>query len=211
MSISVKFWATNTSLTEETMTEIRFSGFGGQGIIRCGLIAGKALSLFDNKHATMTQSFGPEARGSACSSQLVVSDDRVLYPYISAPEILVSMSQEAYEKYEPELRDDGILLIDKDLVKLKPARGKIKTFSIPSTRFAEELGNRIIANLVMLGFFTAITRIVSPEAMKKALPGLVPERFLELNKKAFDKGYEYGKKIMAEKKKPKTTKQKVKK
>jgi 2-oxoglutarate ferredoxin oxidoreductase subunit gamma len=185
------------------MTEIRFSGFGGQGIIRCGLIAGKALSLFDNKQATMTQSFGPEARGSACSSQLVVSDDRVLYPYISAPEILISMSQEAYDKYEPELREDGLLLIDKDLVKAKPPRGKIKSYSIASTRFAEELGNRIIANLVMLGFFTAITRIVSPEAMKKALPGLVPGRFLELNKKAFDKGYEYGKKILAEEKKPK--------
>ena len=185
------------------MSEIRFSGFGGQGIIRCGLIAGKALSLFDNKQATMTQSFGPEARGSACSSQLVVSDDRVLYPYISSPEILVSMSQEAYDKYEPELREDGVLLIDKDLVKAKPPRGKIKSYSVPSTRFAEELGNRIIANLVMLGFFTAITRIVSPEAMKKALPGLVPGRFLELNKKAFDKGYEYGKKIMAEEKKPK--------
>jgi 2-oxoglutarate ferredoxin oxidoreductase subunit gamma len=193
------------------MAEIRFSGFGGQGIIRCGLIAGKALSLFDNKHATMTQSFGPEARGSACSSQLVVSDDRVLYPYISSPEILVSMSQEAYEKYEPELREDGLLLIDKDLVRAKPPRGKIKTYSIPSTRFAEELGNRIIANLVMLGFFTAITSIVSPEAMKKALPGLVPGRFLELNKKAFDKGYEYGKEIIAKEKKPKTTKQKEKK
>jgi 2-oxoglutarate ferredoxin oxidoreductase subunit gamma len=188
---------------ELAMTEIRFSGFGGQGIIRCGLIAGKALSLFDNKQATMTQSFGPEARGSACSSQLVVSDNRVLYPYISAPEILVSMSQEAYDKYEPELLEDGVLLIDKDLVKAKPPRGKIKSYSVPSTRFAEELGNRIIANLVMLGFFTAITRIVSPEAMKKALPGLVPGRFLELNKKAFDKGYEYGKKIMAEDKKPK--------
>ena len=193
------------------MTEIRFSGFGGQGIIRCGLIAGKALSLFDNKQATMTQSFGPEARGSACSSQLVVSDDRVLYPYISAPEILVSMSQEAYDKYEPELREDGLLLIDRDLVKATPSRGKIKSYSVPSTRFAEELGNRITANLVMLGFFTAITRIVSPEAMKKALPGLVPGRFLELNKKAFDKGYEYGKKIRTEEKKPKTTKQKVKK
>ncbi len=185
------------------MSEIRFSGFGGQGIIRCGLIAGKALSLFDNKQATMTQSFGPEARGSACSSQLVVSDDRVLYPYISTPEILVSMSQEAYDIYEPELRDNGILLLDKDLVKPKPPREKIKAYSIPSTRFAEELGNRIIANLVMLGFFTAITRIVSPEAMKKALPGLVPGRFLELNKKAFDKGYEYGKKILTEETKPK--------
>ncbi len=182
------------------MTEIRFSGFGGQGIIRCGLITGKALSLYDNKNATMTQSFGPEARGSACSSQLVVSEDRVLYPYITRPEILVSMSQEAYDKYEPELRDDGLLIIDKDLVKTKLLRGKIKLYAIPSTRFAEELGNRIIANLVMLGFFTAVTKLVSPEAMKKALPGLVPDRFLQLNLKAFDKGYEYGQKVLAEEK-----------
>ena len=185
------------------MSEIRFSGFGGQGIIRCGLITGKALALFDNKHATMTQSFGPEARGSACSSQLVVSEDRVLYPYITAPEILVSMSQEAYDKYEPELREDGLLIIDKDLVKTKPSRGKIKTYAIPSTRFAEELGNRIIANLVMLGFFSAVTGIVSAEAMKQALPGLVPSRFLDLNKRAFDKGFEYGKEVLAEEKKSK--------
>ncbi len=174
------------------MAEIRFSGFGGQGIIRCGLITGKALSLFDNKHATMTQSFGPEARGSACSSQLVVSADRVLYPYITKPEILVSMSQEAYDKYEPDLREDGVLIIDTDLVKPRQVRGNIKLFAIPSTRFAEELGNRIIANLVMLGFFTAVTKIVSPEAMKKALPGLVPGRFLDLNIKAFDRGFDYG-------------------
>ena len=191
---------------ELTMAEIRFSGFGGQGIIRLGLISGKALSLYDNKHATMTQSFGPEARGSACSSQLIVSEDRVLYPYITFPEILVSMSQESYEKYEPELKEDGLLIIDKDLVKTKPSRGKIKTYAIPSTRIAEELGNRIIANLVMLGFFTVITQIASPEAMKKALPGLVPGRFLDLNIKAFDKGYEYGKKIIEKEKKSKSKK-----
>ena len=174
------------------MNEIRFSGYGGQGIIRCGLIAGKAISLFDNKYATMTQSFGPEARGSACSSQVVVSEERVLYPYITRPEILVAMSQDAYEKYEPELREDGIMIYDTDLVKLKPARAKIKVYGIPSTRFAEEMGNRIFANLVMLGFFTAITKVVTPEAMKKALPGLVPKRFLELNVRAFEKGYSYG-------------------
>ena len=196
---------------ERTMTEIRFSGFGGQGIIRCGLITGKALALYDKKHATMTQSFGPEARGSACSSQLVVSDDRVLYPYISIPEILISMSQEAYEKYEPELKDDGILIIDKDLVKMKPARAKIKTYAIPSTRFAEELGNRIIANLVMLGFFSAITGVVSSEAMKKALPGLVPGRFLDLNIKAFDKGFDHGKEVLTKEKKSKTPTKKGKK
>lgn len=178
------------------MAEIRFSGFGGQGIIRCGLITGKALALFDNKYATMTQSFGPEARGSACSSQLVVSKDRVLYPYITIPEILVSMSQEAYDKYEPDLLENGILIIDTDLVKPRPIRRKIKMYAIPSTRFAEELGNRIIANLVMLGFFTAVTKIVSPEAMKKALPGMVPGRFLVLNTLAFDKGYDYGQEVL---------------
>lgn len=172
--------------------EIRFSGYGGQGIIRLGLISGKAISLFDNLHATMTQSFGPEARGSACSSQLVVSDKRVLYPYLTASQILVSMSQEAYDKYEPELKDDGILIIDEDLVKAHPPRASIKMYSISSTRVAEDLGNRIAANLVMLGFFTAVTKVASQDAMKKALPGLVPDRFLELNRKAFDKGYEYG-------------------
>lgn len=185
------------------MTDIRFSGLGGQGIVRCGLITGKALALFDKKHATMTQSFGPEARGSACSSQLVVSPDRVLYPYIVAPQILVSMSQDAFEKYEPELTDNGMQIIDTDLVKVSRHRGKIKTYSIPATRFAEELGNRIIANLVMLGFFTAITGIVSPEAMKKALPGLVPGRFLDLNIRAFDKGYDYGKEAIKKDKKGK--------
>jgi 2-oxoglutarate ferredoxin oxidoreductase subunit gamma len=201
-----------------TTTEIRFSGFGGQGIVRCALITGKALALFDNKHATMNQSFGPEARGSACSSQVVVSTERVLYPYITHPEILVSMSQEAYDKYEPELRNNGTLIIDTDLVKPKPIRDKITMFSVPSTRMAEELGNRIFANLVMLGFFTAITESVTPEAMKKALPGLVPGRFLDLNIKAFDNGYKYGletlkktKKTTAKKTTKPTTKPKTKK
>ncbi len=178
------------------MNEIRFSGFGGQGIIRQGLILGKALSLYDNKFATMTQSFGPEARGSACSSQVVVSDERVLYPYVTKPEILVAMSQEAYEKYEPELREGGTLIIDSDLVRLKPSKRKIKIYSIPSTRFAEEIGNRIYANLVMLGFFAAVTKIVSPEAIKKALPGLVPSRYLDMNIKAFDRGFNYGLEVL---------------
>ncbi|MDH4271720.1 MAG: 2-oxoacid:acceptor oxidoreductase family protein, partial [Candidatus Aminicenantes bacterium] len=89
-------------------------------------------------------------------------------------------------------RADGILIYDTDLVRLKPARDEIRYFGVPSTRFAEEMGNRIFANLVMLGFFTAITKVVTPEAMKKALPGLVPKRFLELNIRAFEKGYDYG-------------------
>jgi 2-oxoglutarate ferredoxin oxidoreductase subunit gamma len=186
------------------MNEIRFSGFGGQGIIRQGLILGKALSLYDNKFATMTQSFGPEARGSACSSQLVVSEERVLYPYVTKPEVLVAMSQEAYEKYEPELREGGTLIIDSDLVRLRSSKRNIKIYCIPSTRFAEEIGNRIYANLVMLGFFAAVTKIVTPEAIKKALPGLVPSRYLETNIKAFDRGYNYGLEVLEKETQPST-------
>ncbi|UCG92770.1 MAG: 2-oxoacid:acceptor oxidoreductase family protein [candidate division WOR-3 bacterium] len=178
------------------MSEIRFAGYGGQGIIRSGIIAGKAASIYDNKHATMSQSFGPEARGGACSSQLVVSDSKVLYPYITVADILVAMSQEGYDKFEPELSENGMLLMDEDLVKPKPPRGTMKVYPIPATRFAEQLGNKIVANVVMLGFFTAVADVVTYDAMKKAIPSSVPEKAVDLNLKAFDRGYEYGKELL---------------
>ncbi|KAA5599934.1 2-oxoacid:acceptor oxidoreductase family protein [Blastochloris sulfoviridis] len=174
------------------MWEIKFSGFGGQGIVRCALITGAAVALHDDKFATMTQSFGPEARGGACQSQLIISDSRVLYPYCTTPGVLIALSQEAYDTYEPGLAVGGILIIEADLVKPKGDSERVELYSIPATRFAEELGNRLFANLVVLGFFTAITGAVSPEAMKKALPGLVPDRFLSANIKALDKGYQHG-------------------
>ncbi|MDP7423343.1 MAG: 2-oxoacid:acceptor oxidoreductase family protein [bacterium] len=178
------------------MFEIRFAGFGGQGIIRSGIIVGRAASIYDHKNSTMNQSFGPEARGGACSSQLLVSDTKILYPYILKSDILVGMSQAAYEKFEPELKETGMLLYDSDLVKLKEKRGQIKICPIPATRFAEELGARIAGNVVMLGFFTALTDVVSVEAMKKAVPESVPGRFIELNLNAFNKGYEHGIKLI---------------
>ena len=178
-------------------TEIRFSGFGGQGIIRCALITGKALSLYDDKFATMTQSFGPEARGSACAAQLVVSDERVLYPYITQPGILMALSQEAYDLYYPELPKGGALIVEEDLVKLKSDHADLALWRVPATRFAEELGNRLFTNLVALGFLTAVTKVVSADAMKKALPGLVPDRFLKINIKAFEKGFNHGVEAMS--------------
>ncbi|UCD06602.1 MAG: 2-oxoacid:acceptor oxidoreductase family protein [candidate division WOR-3 bacterium] len=181
------------------MAEIRFAGYGGQGIIRSGIIAGKAASIFDSKYATMSQSFGPEARGGACSSQLVISESKVLYPYITNSDVLVAMSQAGYDKFESEMGEEAMLLYDEDLVKPKPPRGKILAHAIPATRFAEELGIKIVANVVMLGFFTAITNLVTYDSMKKALPGLVPEKALPLNLKAFERGYEYGKEILAKK------------
>ncbi len=182
------------------MTEIRITGFGGQGIIRCGLIIGKAASLFDGKNATLTQSFGPEARGSACSAQLLISDDNVLYPYVTIPDILVVMSQEGYTKHKDNLKGDGIMITDEDLVKFDKLKDGVTHYAIPATRIAEEMKNKMVANIVMFGFFTAVTNIITAEGAKKALPGSVPERLLDLNVKAFEKGYEYGRSIMNQRK-----------
>lgn len=176
--------------------DVKFCGFGGQGIIKSGMIIGKAASLFDNKHATLTQSFGPEARGSACSAALVIQETPVLYPYIAAPEVLVCLSQEAYEKFGPELAPGGTMLIDTDLVELDDRAKGINLFAVPATKIAEELGDRIFTNVVMVGFFTAVTQVVPAEAVKQALPGLIPERFLEKNIEAFDRGHKYGRELL---------------
>ncbi|MFO7638285.1 MAG: 2-oxoacid:acceptor oxidoreductase family protein [bacterium] len=179
------------------MAEVKFSGFGGQGIIRMGLITGKAAALFDDKFATLTQSFGPEARGGACSAQLLVASEPILYPYVTVPDILVSMSQEAYDKFEPELKEDGWLLIDEDLVRPHVPRGRIHQLAVPATRIAETMGNRMFANMVMLGFMAATTGILSLEAYEQALPGSVPERSVPKNIEAMRKGWEAGKRLTA--------------
>jgi 2-oxoglutarate ferredoxin oxidoreductase subunit gamma len=176
--------------------EIKIGGFGGQGVILSGYILGRAASIFDDKHATMIQAFGPEARGSATSAQLIISDKPITYPYIVAPDVMVLMSQEAYSKFSPELAPGGTLLTEEDLVVTHNLRGDVKHFSIPATRFAEELGKRLVLNIVMLGFATAVTKLVGREAARQAVKVSVPKGTEELNFAAFEKGYEYGLKIV---------------
>jgi 2-oxoglutarate ferredoxin oxidoreductase subunit gamma len=171
-------------------TEIRITGFGGQGVVLSGHIIGRACAVNAGQHATMIQSFGPEARGSACSTTLAVSDTEVLYPYIHRPDIFVVMSAEGYDKYRDELADKGTLIYEKDLVKAKLKKGQ-PSFGVPSTRIAETLGRAIVQNIVMLGFFSAVTQIVPKEAMRDAVKASVPPGTEELNLKAFDAGYAY--------------------
>jgi len=177
------------------LTEIRIAGFGGQGVILSAIVLGKAASIFQGAFATMTQNFGPEARGGACSAQLVLSDSPVLYPYVTQPDILVVTSQEAYARFIPGLKDGGILIVEEDLVRVDPslsANKEIQVYSIPATRIAEVLGKRMVQNSVMVGFFTAVTNLLDPDAVGKAVADSVPESFRELNLKAFEKGLEYG-------------------
>jgi len=177
--------------------EIRLSGFGGQGIIRMGMILGRAAALHAGKEATLTQSFGPEARGGACSAQLVISDHKILYPYVTRPDLLVTMSQEAHERFEPELADNGLLFTDADLVRPHAPRAAVRCYSVPATRIAEGLGNRLYANMVMLGFVVGVSACVPREAVLAALPGAVPERLLAQNLAAFDRGFALGREQLA--------------
>ena len=171
-------------------TEIRITGFGGQGVVLSGHIIGHACAVNADKHATMIQSFGPEARGSACSTTVAISDTEVLYPYIQRPDIFVVMSGEGYEKFGDELKEEGMLIYEKDLVQPTLKEGQ-PSFGVPSTRIAESLGRSIVQNIVMLGFFAAATKIVDQEAMREAVKESVPRGTEELNLRAFDSGWDY--------------------
>ncbi len=174
------------------LTEIRISGFGGQGVILSAIVVGKAAAIFEGGYATMTQSFGPEARGGACSAQVILSDEPILYPYVTQPDVLVTLSQEAYTKFTPDLKENGILIVEKDLVRLSAIKPGVRVYSVPATRLAEELGKRMVQNSVMVGFFAAVSNLLTPDSLRKAVADSVPAAFQELNLKAFDKGYEYG-------------------
>jgi 2-oxoglutarate ferredoxin oxidoreductase subunit gamma len=175
------------------LTEIRIAGFGGQGVILSAIIIGKAASIFEGGHATMTQSFGPESRGGACSAQVVLSDNPVLYPYVTRPDVLVAMSQEAYTRFVPELKEGGLLLVEQDLVHLEGLPAGVRVYGVPATRLAEELGRRMVLNVVMVGFFASVTGLVDDKALQRAVEESVPPAFRDLNLKAFQKGFEYGK------------------
>src|SRR5450755_2509055 len=174
------------------VTEIRLSGFGGQGVILSAIVIGKAGCIYENGYSTMTQAFGPEARGGACSAQVILSNEPILYPYVTQPDVLVTMSQEAYTLFAPQLKEDGILIIEQDLVRVENLPPGVRVYGVPATRLAEELGKRMVLNIVMVGFFAAVTNVLEPEAVRQAVGDSVPPAFRELNLKAFDKGFEYG-------------------
>jgi 2-oxoglutarate ferredoxin oxidoreductase subunit gamma len=169
-------------------TEIRISGFGGQGVILAGYILGKALALHESLHAVMTQSYGPEARGGSSSANVVVADELIDYPFVQHPDILVALSQEAYSRYRPTVGAGSIVIVDEDLV--TPSADD-QPLQIPATRLAEELGRRIVANVVMLGFFTATTGLVSRSSMEEAIRTSVKAKTIPLNMQAFAAGFDH--------------------
>lgn len=170
--------------------ELRFSGAGGQGLILAGIIMAEAAAIYDGKQALQSQSYGPEARGGASKSEVIISDEPIDYPKATAVDALLALTQEACDKYSGDLKENGILLLDSDLVKKLP-KGKYRVVKFPIINTAKnEVGRTIVANIVALGAMVALTGIVSKESAEKAVLARVPEAFTDLNRKAFLAGYD---------------------
>ncbi|MBZ5581982.1 MAG: 2-oxoacid:acceptor oxidoreductase family protein [Acidobacteriia bacterium] len=183
-------------MLQRVLTEIRIAGFGGQGVILAAAVIGKAAAIFQGGYATMTQSFGPEARGGSSSAQVILSTEPILYPYVTQPDILVVMSQEAYTRFAPQLKPGGVLIMEQDLVRVDKIPNGVRAFGVPATRLAEQLGRKVVLNIVMTGFFTAVTNLLDADAVRQAVDDSVPPAMKKLNLQAFDKGLEYGSMLM---------------
>lgn len=171
-------------------SEIRLAGFGGQGIILAGYVLGRAAALYGGKEAVFTQSYGPEARGGACAAEIVIDDERIDYPLVTRPDFVVCMSQEAFSKYGAGIAEGAQLIVDTDLVERGTSRQYLR--HIPATRMAEDLGNRMAANMVMLGFFAGATGVISRGALEESVKNTVRPKTVELNLKAVAAGFEQG-------------------
>src|ERR1019366_8882188 len=179
-------------LMQRMLTEIRIAGFGGQGVILAAAVIGKAAAIFEGGYATMTQAFGPEARGGSSSAQVILSTEPILSPYVAHPDILVVMSQEAYRRFSPQLKPGGILITEQELVTIDKMPSGIRVYGVPATRLAEELGRKVVLNIVMVGFFGAVTNLLDPDALRKAVADSVPPAMQKLNLQAFKKGFKSG-------------------
>lgn len=167
--------------------EIRLAGSGGQGLILAGLILAEAVAIYDGKNAIQTQSYGPEARGGASKSEVIVSDGEIDYPKVMAADALLALSQEACDQYFYDLKPEGLLVVDSGFVERVPSSRAIE---VPITQIAQEVtGRTITANIVGLSLLAGLTGIVSRESLEKAVAARAPKGTTEMNLNAVAAGW----------------------
>lgn len=167
--------------------EVRLAGEGGQGMILAGIILAEAAAIYDGKQATQTQSYGPEARGGASRSEVVISDGEIDHPEVLAPDVVIALSQEAYKKFAKSVRPGGLLIVDEERVEVAP---DVQAVKIPVMRLAREMtGRAITANTVALGVLVGMTGMVSRKALEKAVAARAPKGTEEMNHKALEAGF----------------------
>ena len=175
--------------------ELRIAGFGGQGVVLAGQIVGQAVAVYAKQYAAFTQNYGPEARGGSCTAEVVAAEQPIGYPYLTQPQLVVALSQDAYNKYARNLPAETQLVIDADLVKTDPA-DKHSYLAVPANRLAREMGRVVVSNIILLGFMAAVSDFVPVDALRQSVMASVPKGTGEFNMKAFETGYQYGSKAI---------------
>lgn len=166
--------------------QIRFGGVGGQGMVLAGRLLGQAAALFDGKEAVCTQTYGPEARGGASRADVIISDAPVDYPFVTQADVLAVLFQEAYTRFRPMRKPGGLLILD--TVFVQPFDDEESYCGIPATKIAEDLGSRLVTNIVILGYLLGKTNVVSRESVEEAIRASVKKQFVDLDLRALDTG-----------------------
>ncbi len=170
-------------------TEMRLTGSGGQGLILAGIIFAEA-ALLDGNNSLQSQSYGPEARGGASKAEVIISKEEIDFPKVEMPDVLLSLTQVACDKYSAEIADDGILIVD-ETVDLNDVKESVTLYRVPILKTASEvIGKSIVANIVAIGFITEITGLVSKQSVEKAILNRIPKGTEALNKRALEQGYQ---------------------
>jgi 2-oxoglutarate ferredoxin oxidoreductase subunit gamma len=177
--------------------EVRLSGEGGQGLVLAGKILAEAAAIYDDRNATQSQSYGPEARGGASKSEVIISDGEIDYPKAERLDLQLALTQEALDKYWKDLRPGGWLIVDAEAVTRLP-EGDFRVVRVPFVRLArEKLGKPVAANIVALGVIVRLARVVSERAAEEAILARVPRGTEELNRRAFQIGLEVAEEFAA--------------
>jgi 2-oxoglutarate ferredoxin oxidoreductase subunit gamma len=175
--------------------EVRLSGVGGQGLLLAGLILAEA-AIRDGKNAVQTQDYGPEARGGASKSEVVISDDEINYPKLMKCHLMLAMSQAAYDRYSSQVSREGLVVVDSSNV--ERLRGQMPVYRVPISEIARvEVGKVITASVVALGVITEISRVVTRESIQGAVLARAPKGTEEMNLRALEAGFREGEKINA--------------
>jgi len=167
--------------------EIRVAGTGGMGVVLAGVIIGHAAVVYGGLEAVQSQSYGAEARGTSAKSEVIVSDQPIKYPKVRESDYLIAMSQKAFDTYLSGSKKGSVLIIDPGLVDIKDIKG-YEILNVPAMRIADELGLRLVSNMVMLGAFVKKSEMVSLESLEKAVTDLIGARALEMDLKAIMAG-----------------------
>ena len=167
--------------------EVRLAGEGGQGMILAGVILAEAAVVHDGLNAIQTQSYGPEARGGASRSEVIIARGEIDFPKVMSPDLLLCMSQEACDKFGAQIKDDGLLIVDSSNVSRVPSH---RALAVPLSEIAERVtGRRITASMVALGLVCGLSDLVTRESLTKAMKSRVPAGTEDINEKALDAGF----------------------